>query len=168
MKFVTAFIFYIFKKRTKNLLTSIPVSIILFIDNRFFVSPRKELQKSNISLFCNYNIIFSLFNQFGLVIEYNKSEILYFSRLIRNYNSSPLDLRPLKGSLFKPKNTWKYLKLFFEKKLSFYQHIYYYTNKALCMIKDMKMLGNLIRGISPTHKQLLYKIYVFLITLYKF
>jgi len=63
---------------------------------------------------------------------------------------------------------WQYLGFFFDKKLSFHQHIHYYANKALSTIKDMKMLGNSIRGLSPMHKQLLYRTCVFSITLYGF
>jgi len=32
-------------------------------------------------LFCSYNIISFLFNQFGLIIEHRKSKVFYFSRL---------------------------------------------------------------------------------------
>ena len=41
--FYTAFIFYIFEKRSKNLLSSIPVFILLFVDNGFFISQEKKL-----------------------------------------------------------------------------------------------------------------------------
>jgi len=49
--------------------------------------------------FCNYNIILSLFNQFGLTIEYGKLEVFYFSRLTKNFNFPSLDLSFLEGSI---------------------------------------------------------------------
>ena len=62
------FIFYVFKKRTKNLSISISVFILLFINDDIFVSQEKSFENFNVILYCNYNIILSLFNQFGLVI----------------------------------------------------------------------------------------------------
>jgi len=64
----------------------------------------EELQKSNASLFCSYSIIFSLFNQSRLVIKHNKSEVFHFSRSTKNNNLPPLDLKPLRGPLLKPKD----------------------------------------------------------------
>jgi len=63
-----SFLFHIFKKRTKNL--KIPVSFLSFVDDSLFISQEKSFEKSNSILYCSYNIISSLFNQFGLVIEH--------------------------------------------------------------------------------------------------
>jgi len=71
-------LFHTFEKRTKNLLISIPVSILLFVDNGLLILQEKCYKKLNVSLFRSYSIIFSLFSQFGLVIEHNKSEVSYF------------------------------------------------------------------------------------------
>ena len=51
-------------------------------------SQEKSYEKSNANLFCSYSIIFFLFEQFKLVIEHNKLEVFYFSRVTNNYNSS--------------------------------------------------------------------------------
>ena len=69
-------IFHIFEKRAKNL--KIPVLFLCFIDNRLFISQEKSLEKTNSHLFHSYNIIYSLLEQFRLVIEYEKSEVLFF------------------------------------------------------------------------------------------
>jgi len=92
------------------------------------------------------------FNQFGLTIEQNKLEVFHFSRLTKNYYPSLLNLRLLEGSLLYLKDTWRYLGFFFDKKLSFQHHVHYYANKALFTIKSIKMLGNLNRSLSSTHK----------------
>ena len=112
---------------------------------------KKKFMK-NANLFCSYNIISFLFNQLGLVIKHNKLEVFYFSRSIKNTYSPSLNLRPLGGPLLHPKDTWQYLGFFFYKKLSFHQHIHYYTNKALSIIKGMKMMGNSSREPFPIHK----------------
>jgi len=74
-----------------------------------FISQEKSYEMSNAFLFCNYNIISSLFNQFGFTIEYGKSEVFHFSRSTKNFNSLPLDLSPLEDSKLQLKNMWKYL-----------------------------------------------------------
>ena len=50
----------------------------------------------------------------------------------------------------------------------FYQHIDFYSNKALSSVKYMKLLGNSSCGIIPVQKQLLYRSYVLPIALYGF
>ena len=92
-------IFYIFEKRTKSLLPFIPISNLSFVDDRLLISQEKSYEKLNANLFYSYNIISSLFNQFSLVIKYNKSEVFYFSRLTKSTHYFLLDLRPLKSSL---------------------------------------------------------------------
>ena len=88
-------IFHIFEKRAKNLSIPILVLFLSFVDDSLFVSQKKSYEKSNTNLFCSYNIISSLFNQFSLVIKYDKSEIFYFSRSTKNVNPLPLDLSPI-------------------------------------------------------------------------
>jgi len=92
-------IFHIFKKRTKNLLSPISVSTFSFIDDGLYVFQKKSYKKSNKNLFCSYSIISSLFKQFRLRIEYNKLEIFYFFRLIKNYELPLLDLGLLERPL---------------------------------------------------------------------
>ena len=139
-------IFYIFKKRTKNL--NIPISFLSFVDNELFISQEETFEKTNTLLFYSYNIVSSLFNQFGLVIKHGKSEVFHFSRSHESFNSSSLnspslDLSIIEGFFLQLKNVWRYLSFIFNRKLSFYQHIIFYSNKALSTIKKMKMLENL-------------------------
>jgi len=61
------------------------------------MSQEKSFEKSNTFLFCSYNIILSLLNQFGLVIEYRKFEIFYFSQSHRLFNLFSLNLTFLRG-----------------------------------------------------------------------
>jgi len=77
-----------------------------FVNNRFLISQKKSFEKSNANIFYSYNIISSLFRQFGLVIEYDKSEVFYFSRSFKNFNLSSLDLRLLGGMILKQNNIW--------------------------------------------------------------
>ena len=159
-----------FWKNNKSLLSFIPISTLLFADNRLLISQERIYEKSNANLFCSYNIILSLFNQFSLVIEHNKLEVFYFSRLTKEIHFLLLDLRPLKDLLVYSKyiDIWRYLGFFFSKKTSFWHYIHHHANKALFTVKDMKILGNLNRGLSPTYIWLLYRIYILPIILYGF
>jgi len=97
-------IFHIFEKKAKNL--KIPVSFLSFVDNGIFLSQDKSFKKTNSYLFCSYNVISSLLDQFGLVIEYKKSEIFYFSRSHEIFNPYLLYLGCLGDLILCPKETW--------------------------------------------------------------
>ena len=70
-------LFHIFEKYAKNL--KIPVSLLSFVNDGFFISQEKSLEKNNSFLFYSYSIFSSLLNQFGLVIKHGKTEIFHFS-----------------------------------------------------------------------------------------
>jgi len=159
-------LFHIFEKQAKNL--KIPISFLSFVDNSLFISQEKSFEKTNSVLFCSYNIVSSLFNQFSLIIEHRKTKVFHFSRLHEVFNLPSLDLSCLGGSFPYPKDTWHYLGFIFDRKLSFHQYVKFYTNKALSTVKYMKMLGNSTHGLLLYQKQLLYKKCVLSIALYRF
>jgi len=96
-------IFYIFKKRINNL--KIPVLFLLFVDDGLFISQEKSFNKMNAHLFCSYNIISSLLEQFKLIIEYKKTEVFHFSILHGLFNPSLLDFSYIGGSILCPKDS---------------------------------------------------------------
>ena len=108
-------------------------------------------------------IVFLFLRKF--FIKHDKSEVFHFSRLTKNFNPSPLDLRHLGGAILRPKNIWWYLEFFFDIKLSFWHYTYYYANKVSSIIKSMKMLGNLTKELLPVHKQLFF-IYMYFLLYY--
>ena len=71
-----ALMFYIFEKIIKNL--NIPVSFLSFVNEKLFISQEKSSIKTNVNIFCCYNIILSLLNQFDLVVEHKKTEVFHF------------------------------------------------------------------------------------------
>jgi len=157
---------YILEKRLKIL--KIPVSILFFVDNGLIITQNNSFDISNSHLSCSYNVLSKLLNSFSLIIEHSKTEIFHFSRSQGIFNPPPLDLSPLGGPILRPKDSWKYLGFIFDRKLSFHKHIDYYANKAISMVKCMKLLGNSSQGISPLQKQLLYRCCILPIALYRF
>ena len=77
-----------------------------FVDDGFLISQEKYFEKTNLFLFCSYNIVSSLVDQFGLTIKYGKTEIFYFFRFHGDFNPSPLDLSPIGGPTLTLKTTW--------------------------------------------------------------
>ena len=141
---------YILEKCLKNL--KIPISILLFIDDGLIVAQNKSLDISNTHLFCSYNVLSKLLDNFGLIIKQAKTENFHFNRLHGIFNPPPLDLLPIGGPTLCSKDTWKYLSFIFDRKLTFHQHINHYSNKVILTVKCIKLLGNLSRGINPIQK----------------
>jgi len=139
-------LFFIYWKKEQEILFLFQFSFYYLL-TMVFLFIMKKISKN-----CSYSIIFSLFRQFRLVIEYNKSEVFHFSKFTKNFNPSFLDLRPLGDVALKQKDSWCYLEFFFDRKLSFQYHTYYYTNKVLSTIKSMKMLRSSTRGLSLVYK----------------
>ena len=133
---------HILEKSLKNL--KITISILLFVDDGLIITQNKSLDISNSHLFCNYNVLSKLLDSFGLIIEHAKTEIFHFNRSHGVFNPPPLDLLPIGGPTLHSKDTWKYLGFIFDHKLTFYQHIDHYSNKAISIVKCMKLLGNLL------------------------
>ena len=161
--YLTPFL-HILEKCLNNL--KIPISLLLFVNDGLIIVQNKSILILNFQLF--YNILSNLLSDFGLVIEHGKTEIFHFNRSHGVFNPPPLNLSPLGGPILHPKDTWKYLGFLFNRKLTFHQHLDFYANKVLSMVKCMKLLGNSSRRISPLQKCQLYRCCMLLIVLYGF
>jgi len=144
------------------------VSILLFVDDDLLIAQNKLLIASNSFLFCSYYITSSLLEKFRLIMEHEKMEVFHFSRLHGVFKPSPLDLSSLGGPILCPRNMWHYLGFIFDRKLSFCQHIDLYANKAISMVKCMRMLGNSVCSLVSNQKWLLYRSCILPIALYGF
>jgi len=95
--FTFSYILY-FRKPSKNL--KIPISLLSFVDNSFFITQHKSITVLNMNLFCSYNIISFLLTRFRLVVKHGKTEVFYFSRLYGVFNPSSLDLTTLRAPYY--------------------------------------------------------------------
>ena len=102
------------------------------------------------------------------MMEHRKTEVFYFSRLHRVFDPPLFDLSSIEGLILCYKNTWRYLGYIFNRKLFFQQYIDFYTNKAISMVKYMKILRNLVHSLASQQKYLLYRSCVLPIVLYRF
>ena len=142
--------------------------MLSFVDDGLIIAQNNFIPILNSQLFCSYNVLSNLLTDFGLVIKHGKTEIFHFTRSHGEFNPPPLDLSPLGGPVLHPKDFWKYLGFLFDQKLTFRQHLDFYSNKALSTVKCMKLLGNSSRGISPLQKRQLYRCCILPIALYSF
>ena len=121
---------YILEKHLKFF--NILVSIISFIDDGLFISQSKLFYISNSCLFCSYNVIIKLLEKFDLIVEHSKTEVFHFNRSHSVFNPSPLNLIPIGGTILQ----------LIDRKLLFHQHVNFYSNKAISMVKCIKILSN--------------------------
>ena len=90
--------------------------------------------------------------------------MFHFSRLTKNINSPSLDLHSLGSPIFCSKDMWYYLG-FFDKKLSFHQHIHYYEQSPV-YDQEYENVGQfykrIISNIQTTTLQNVYPSYYFI------
>ncbi|CAA7269050.1 unnamed protein product [Cyclocybe aegerita] len=56
-----------------------------------------------------------------------------------------------------PKTYSRYLGFYFDRRLTFHEHVRYYATKAFTTVQAMHMLGNSTRGLLPKQRRLLYR-----------
>jgi len=144
------------------------IFILSFVDNGLLITQSKSVHLSNSILFCSYNTVSNLLLKFGFIVEHSKTKFFHFTRLYSSFNLSLLDLSSIGSPILCPKNSWKYLCFIFDKKLLFYQHIDFYSNKTISTVKCMKILENSVQDLNPYQKYFLYRSCVLLIALYRF
>ena len=165
----TLYLFPVFYSLEKHLkILKIPISILSFVNNGLFISQNKSILHPNANLFYSYSIISSFLLKYGLIIKHGKTDVFHFSKSHGTFNPSLLNLSSIGGPSLLPKETWRYLGFIFDCKLTFRSYIDFYSNKVISTIKCMKLLGSLIRGISPLQKRRLYRCCTLPIALYGF
>jgi len=138
------------------------------MNDRLFISQSNLIDISNSHLYYSYNVFTNILKKFSLVVEHSKTEFFHFNRSHGVFSLPSLNLSLLGGNVLLPSNTWKYLGFIFNRNLTFHQHVDFYTNKAISMVKCMKLLGNSSHSINPLQKCLLYRSCVLPIALYGF
>ena len=142
-------LFHLFERQAQAL--NLDTSTLSYIDDGLLVSQGRTYNKTLLELTSSYSIISDLMASFGLVMEHDKSEIFHFSRVHNNSNPE-LDLSAIGTPILKPKTYWQYLGFYFDWRLSFKEHVRFYSTKALTTVKAMGMLGNFSQGLLPLQK----------------
>jgi hypothetical protein len=128
--------------------------LISYADNGTIIVQSDTWDKNLVKLKSAYKIMFELTQSMGLVLDHHKSEGFHFSW--KNGDSNPdinLGYAPYTGTTpLHPGTTWWYLGFFFDRALTFQEHVKHYTNKALTTVRAMLALGNSVRGLRPKYK----------------
>ena len=83
---------------------NLDTSILSYVDDGLLASQGKTYDKTLLELSHSYSVIADLMGSFGLVMEHDKSEIFYFSRVHNNTNPE-LDLSAIGASIPSPRHT---------------------------------------------------------------
>jgi hypothetical protein len=133
------------------------VVLISYVDNSTIIVQSDTWDKNLVKLKSAYKIVFELTQSMGLVLEHNKLEGFHFSW--KHGDSNPdidLGYAPFtRTTLLHPGTTWRYLGFFFDRALTFREHVKRYMNKALTTVRAMLALGNSVCGLRPKHKRML-------------
>jgi hypothetical protein len=94
-------------------------------------------------------------------MEHTKMELFNFAESARYYDSPnpKLDLgfAPFTGNTpLAPKRIWQYLGIFYDRNLTFCEHVKHYATKSISTVRSMRILGNSSRGLTPKQKRTLY------------
>ena len=104
--------------------------------------------------------------QVGLGVEADKVELMHFYKKRKPWRPD----RPWGPDLMigigrtvhniMPKSSMQYLGFYLDPKLSFKSHVQFYATKAVSTVGTLTMLGNSLRGFTPTQKCQLYVAHV--------
>ncbi|KAJ2911570.1 hypothetical protein MD484_g8847, partial [Candolleomyces efflorescens] len=134
-------------------------TLISYVDDGDIIVQSESIDTNCVMLRHAYEIVFALMTGSGLALEHDKTELFHFTRARSGFDT-PIDLgyAPYTGeNLLKPKTYWRYLGFWFDRKLTFHEHVRFYATKALTTVMAMRMLGNSTRGLSPRNKRILYR-----------
>jgi hypothetical protein len=129
------------------------------VDNGTIMAQSPTLEANLPKLVRAYSVVHELTKAMGLILEHTKSEGFHFSRKHGDVNPDiDLGYAPYTGATpLRPGTIWRYLGFFFDRSLTFQEHVKRYTNKALTSVRAMLSLGNSVHGLRPKHKRLLYR-----------
>jgi hypothetical protein len=112
-------------------------NILSYVDDGTIITQSKSFS-SNLELLKKaYWVVDDLLRSFGLVLEHDKSEIFHFTRA---HHDLLLSLALDASTRLVPKTFWCYLDFFFDRSLSFREHVHYYSTKAFSTVLAMRML----------------------------
>jgi len=137
------------------------------MDDGLLISQEKSYSLSSSFLLCSYNIMSKILINAGLVMKHSKTKLFHFTRA--RYSPNPfIDLLLVGGPIISSEPIWQYLGFYFDHRLNFNYHTYFYATKCLFTLSAMKMLGNSSRGLLPIQKYRLYRTCILSIILYRF
>src|SRR6185369_2918659 len=152
----------------KARVSKVIADILSYVDDGTLVAQSKDWATNNVNLREAYLTLSEVATKMGLVIEDSKTELFHFSR--SGYGDNPpldLGVTPFTGATpLAPKPVWRYLGIYFDRRLDFRTHAKLMCTKALTTVRAMGVLGNSSKGLPPNEKRRLYRACCLPIALY--
>jgi hypothetical protein len=151
---VIAPIMMLYRLREQGLDTT----LITYVDDGLFTAQSPDIPQNCVMLRHAYMSMHEIFTAAGLVMEHDNNKLFHFTRARTGWDR-PINLgfAPFMDETpLKPNRFWHYLGFFFDRKLTFQEHVQYYTTKSYTTVVVMRMLGNSAWGLSPKNKWILY------------
>src|SRR5262245_56627466 len=90
----------------------------------------------------SYHSFVNILWTMGFSVQHSKTEWMGFTR---RHNDPPPPLRLSDDITLHAPSSWRYLGFFFDRKLTFKEHVRHYQTKALSTVNCSTILGNSIR-----------------------
>lgn len=130
-------------------------SLVFFVNDGTIAQLSDSIPANIVILHTLWFQICDLFLMVGFLLKNMKLELQHFpAGQSPPFIDLPLVISPTIS--FQPRRIWRVLGFFLDQRLTFRDHIKWYTNKAMSTLRAFPLLGNSIRGISPTHKHTLF------------
>jgi len=102
------------------------VQLLSYVNDGTFLMQSLQLSQNLPPLHEVYGVIYGIFTALGLVLEYDKTELFYFTQFRGDsYPTIDLGFAPYtRDTPIGPKLYWRYLGFYFDHCLSFQEHIW--------------------------------------------
>jgi hypothetical protein len=134
------------------------VDLMSYVDDGTFIVSAGRVEDNLPLLKEAYGFIHNAFSSLGLVLEHDKSKAFHFSR-VQRFSNPAIDLgfAPYgEATPLKPKPVWRYLGLFFDRKLLFREHVRFYSTKASSLLdllpRRVQPPTTLLKPFCPTSR----------------
>ena len=139
--------------------TSIPVGPQAYVDDIGFLASSTDLQSNIFTLKKTLDKAAKLLTDIGMSIDPDKCDLIHFSWRKGNEEGNPCLSTTLydKPITILPPSSIRWLGFHLDRKLMFKHHVNLLMKKGNAIVSGLKVLGNTIKGISPSNLRLLYK-----------
>ena len=128
--------------------TNIPLSPRSYIDNFAVLAISDSLSDNVATLSKGLMEVCNLLQNIGMSIDTEKLDLIHFTRRPKD-GLIPLDAT-IYGAPIRilPKKTMRWLGIYFDKRLTFSDHVKIMSNRASSIINGLRCLANTVRGLS--------------------
>ena len=147
--------------------TGIPVTPKSYVDDYEIAAISGELKDNVSSLNEGLNVVVNSLAKIGMTCDITKLDLQHFTRRPsdREFPSLVANIYGKQITVAAPKSM-RWLGVFFDKRLSFHEHVKIMSARSQTVINGLRCLGNTVRGLSQANMRVLYRTCAFPILSY--